>query len=249
MNKSNLTLEVCANSFTSAQAAEKGGAVRVELCENMAEGGTTPSFGQIKLCVERLNIEVWPIIRPRGGDFLYTAAEFDVMKEDVKLCKSIGCNGVVTGILTESGEIDVPRCAELIDIAHPMPVAFHRAFDMCNNPEKALEILIELGFTRVLTSGAAKSALLGADQIAKLVKLANGRIELMPGAGIRPSNIHEISRITSAQTFHASARAKVDSKMLYQNIAAKMGSNDDEYTYYETSIATVKELIENLNSK
>jgi copper homeostasis protein len=145
---SKLILEVCANSFTSALAAEKGGANRVELCENMAEGGTTPSYGQIKLCKERLKLEVWPTIRPRGGDFLYSDDEFEIMKEDIRCCKKLGVAGVVTGILLPNGEIDQERCKILIELAHPMPVAMHRAFDACKDLEKALEIIIRIGFCK-----------------------------------------------------------------------------------------------------
>jgi copper homeostasis protein len=170
-------LEVCANSFTSALAAEQGGAIRIELCENMAEGGTTPSYATIKITKERLKIDVWPIIRPRGGDFLYSDDEFEVMKTDLKICKELGCDGVVFGILSSNGEIDKERCKLLLDLAHPMPAAFHRAFDMCNNLERALEDLIELGFVRVLTSGGAENAYNGSKELAKLVQLANNRTE------------------------------------------------------------------------
>ena len=240
------SLEICANSFTSALAAQNGGANRVELCENMAEGGTTPSYAQIKLCIERLNIEVWPIIRPRGGDFLYSNDEFELMKEDVAMCKSLNCNGIVTGILLANGEIDQTRCAELIDLAKPMPVAFHRAFDMSNNLEKALEDLIKLGFVRVLTSGAYNSAFNGIETIAKLVKQANGRIEIMPGAGINSNNIQEIAATTGAKSFHSSARISVESEMEYRNQTTKMGNIDDEYRYKQTSVELVKQMVEKL---
>lgn len=239
-------LEVCANSFASALAAEKGGASRVELCENLAEGGTTPSFAQIKMCKERLNIEVWPIVRPRGGDFLYSDDEFELIKEDIKICKSLECDGVVTGILLANGEIDKIRCAELISLATPMSVAFHRAFDMSNNLEKALEDLIEMGFVRVLTSGGAENAFNGITTIANLVALAKGRIEIMPGAGINPDNIKEIASKTGAQNFHSSARTTIKSKMEYRNQSTKMGSVEDEYKYEQTSSELVKQMVERL---
>jgi copper homeostasis protein len=240
------TLEICANSFSSALEAEKGGANRVELCENMAEGGTTPSYAQIKLCKEKLNIQVWPIIRPRGGDFLYSNDELELMKEDIKICKSLNCDGVVTGILLSNGEIDKPRCADLIELAKPMPISFHRAFDMSNDLEKALEDLIDLGFIRVLTSGGAENAFNGIETISKLVKQADGRIEIMPGAGINPQNILEISIQTGAQNFHSSARATVKSKMEYRNQTTKMGNIEDEYQYQQTSAELVKQMIERL---
>lgn len=150
----NWGLEVCANGYESALAAQNGGAKRVELCDNLAEGGTTPSYAQIALAKKNLSIEIWPIIRPRGGDFLYTDLEFELIKEDIKICKSLNCDGIVIGILKANGEIDTERCATLIQLAKPLPVSFHRAFDMSNNLEKSLEDLIELGIVRVLSSGA-----------------------------------------------------------------------------------------------
>ena len=241
-------LEICANSFTSALAAQNGGAYRVELCENMAEGGTTPSYAQIKLCKENLSIQVWPIIRPRGGDFLYSDLEFNLMKEDIKICKSLNCDGIVIGILKEDGEIDTHRCAELISLAKPMPVAFHRAFDMSNNLSKALEDLINLGIVRVLTSGAAATALEGKEVIEQLVKQANGRIEIMPGAGVNPQNIKQIIASTGAKTVHSSARVFVKSKMKFRNTNSTMGNETDEYQHQQTSVDMVKELIENVKN-
>lgn len=241
------SLEVCANSFSSAIAAQNGGAIRIELCENMAEGGTTPSYAQIKFCVEKLNIEVWPIIRPRGGDFLYSDDEFELMKEDIKNCKTLNCDGVVFGILSAHGEIDKKRCAELISLAKPMPVAFHRAFDMSNNLEKALEDLIEIGIVRVLTSGGAENAYNGIEKLAKLVTQANGRIEIMPGAGINPQNILEIATKTGAFVFHSSARIKVSSNMQFRNQTTKMGSVNDEYQYEQTSEELVKKMLEKIS--
>jgi len=241
-------LEICANSFSSALAAEKGGANRVELCENMAEGGTTPSYAQIKMCKERLRIEVWPIIRPRGGDFLYSDDEFELMKEDIKVCKSLKCDGVVIGILLANGEIDKKRCAALIELAKPMPVAFHRAFDMSKDLEKALEDLIEIGSARVLTSGGFENAFNGIASISKLVAQANGRIEIMPGAGISPNNIKEIATKTGAQNFHSSARVAIKSKMEYRNQTTKMGSVEDEYQYEQTSVELVEQMVERIRS-
>lgn len=240
-------LEVCANSFTSALAAEQGGAVRVELCENMAEGGTTPSYATIKMAKQRLKIEVWPIIRPRGGDFLYSDDEFELMKIDIQICKKLGCNGVVFGILTPDGEIDKDRCKQLLALAHPMPASFHRAFDMCNQLEKSLEELIKLGFTRVLTSGGAENVEKGIKTLEKLVKLANNRIEIMPGAGVNPKNIKILKEKTGATVFHASARIKIASKMEYRNQHTKMGNLEDEFAIDQTSAELVAEIIKNLN--
>ncbi|QIL41841.1 copper homeostasis protein CutC [Pedobacter sp. HDW13] len=237
-------LEVCANSYTSALAAQKGGAIRVEFCDNLAEGGTTPSYGQIALAKKNLTIAIWPIIRPRGGDFLYSDIEFELMKEDIIACKSLKCEGVVIGILHADGSIDKARCAELIALAQPMGVAFHRAFDMSNNMVQALEDLVELKVQRVLTSGGAPNAPLGIEKLAQLVKQANGRIAIMPGAGINEGNIQELITKTGAKEFHASAKGFVASKMEYRNTEAKMGSIEDEYRYELTSEEKVKGLTE-----
>ena len=240
-----LGLEICANSIASAIAAEEGGAHRIELCANLAEGGTTPSYGQIKWCVENLQLDVWPLIRPRGGDFLYTDAEFESMLADIAYCKQIGCNGVVTGILKADGSVDEEGCAKIIAAASPMPVAFHRAFDMSNDLSKSLETLIDLGFVRVLTSGGKENAFIGANELAKLVAQANSRIEIMPGAGVNTGNIIEIAKITGAKSFHTTAKSVVASKMQFRNEASKMGSeNADEFSYEQTDAAKVKELSE-----
>ena len=243
-DQTTMQLEVCANGFESAMAAQNGGAQRVELCDNLAEGGTTPSYAQIALCKQRLSIEVWPIIRPRGGDFLYSEHEFDLMKEDIKICKSLNCEGIVTGILQADGSIDVDRCAELIELAKPMKVAFHRAFDMSNDLEKALDDLIELGIVRVLTSGGASSALLGAEMLSKLIWKAEGRISIMPGAGIKPNNLKALMALTGATDFHASAKEFVSSKMIYRNDTTKMGSIEDEYQYELSNEEQIKKLVE-----
>jgi copper homeostasis protein len=240
-------LEVCANSYLSALAAQNGGAKRVEFCDNLAEGGTTPSYGQIALAKRNLSIEIWPIIRPRGGDFLYSNIEFELMKEDIKICKSLNCDGVVIGILKANGHIDKERTAELVELAKPLKVAFHRAFDMSNDLEKAIEDLIDLGIVRVLSSGGASSAIKGAETLAKLIKQANGRISVMPGAGINENNIQELINQTGATEFHASAKAFVSSRMEYRNTTTKMGSIDDEYQYELTSVEKVKGLVRVIN--
>lgn len=236
-------LEVCANSYLSALAAQNGGAKRVEFCDNLAEGGTTPSHAQIALAKRNLSIEIWPIIRPRGGDFLYNDIEFQLMKEDIINCKSLNCDGIVIGILKADGSIDKERTKILIDLAKPMKVAFHRAFDMSNNLEKALEDLIDLDIVRVLTSGGAVSAIKGAETLSKLLKQANGRITIMPGAGINENNIQELIDKTGATNFHASAKDFIASKMEFRNADSKMGSIDDEYRYELTSEEKVTKLV------
>lgn len=243
-----INMEVCANSVTSAIAAEQGGAIRVELCASLTEGGTTPSYAEIALAKKMLAIEVFPIIRPRGGDFLYSELEFEMMKEDILICKSLQCEGVVTGILTAEGKVDRIRCAELIELAKPMKVAFHRAFDMTVDLEEALEDLIELGFIRVLTSGGKAAAIEGADILAGLIRQAGNRISIMPGAGVNTNNISTLIRVTGATVFHASARKNVNSAMLFKNENLSMGGDADEYQTTVTNTELVKNLLELANS-
>jgi copper homeostasis protein len=243
-----INMEVCANSVTSALAAEQGGASRVELCANLGEGGTTPSYGEIAMAKKLLRIDVFPIIRPRGGDFLYSDLEFELMQEDIKICKSLKCEGIVTGILTANGKVDRERCAVLIKLAKPMAVAFHRAFDMTDNLEEALEDLIELGFVRVLTSGGKASAAEGAAVLEKLVLQAGDRIAVMPGAGIHTDNIASLIAQTGAKEFHGSARKKAGSAMIYRNNQLNMGLDSEEYQTLVTDADEVKKLLELANS-
>ncbi|MES2826815.1 MAG: copper homeostasis protein CutC [Bacteroidota bacterium] len=243
-----VSMEVCANSVESAIEAQKGGALRVELCDNLLEGGTTASYAQIKLTKELVSISVYPIIRPRGGDFLYSELEFELMKTDIATCKKLNCEGVVFGILTASGEVDFERCKVLLAHAKPMKATFHRAFDMVNDQFKALEQIIELGFERILTSGAETSALEGAERIEKLIQRSGGRIVIMPGAGISIHNIAELIAKTGAKEFHGSAKAPVASAMTYCNPKLNMGGNRDEFVVEVTSALTVKNLIELANS-
>ena len=240
-------MEVCANSVSSALAAEAGGAIRVELCDNLPEGGTTPSYAQIKLAKKVLTIDLYPIIRPRAGDFLYSDLEFELMKEDIAVCRALNCNGVVLGILTAEGTVDMVRCQELIELARPMGVTFHRAFDMCKDLNQALEDIIALGCERILTSGAEASAMRGASAIRMLVEKAAGRISIMAGAGISITNIGSLIRETGVAEFHASARNRVESKMQFRNPRLNMGTEGDEFGYSLTSTEIVKKLIELAN--
>jgi copper homeostasis protein len=246
--KSMINMEVCANSLASAIEAEKGGAIRVELCDNLLEGGTTPSYAQIKLAKEHLKIDVYPIIRPRGGDFLYSDLEFALMREDILMCKELGCDGVVIGILKADGTVDMERCAELITLARPMKVTFHRAFDMSADLFKALEDIISLGADRILTSGGYASALAGAKIIKQLTDQAGDRIIIMAGAGVAIDNIAELIRETGVKEFHGSARKVFSSKMNSRNDRISMGGDADEYSYSVTDSTTVKNLIELANS-
>ncbi|WCE04190.1 copper homeostasis protein CutC [Pseudoxanthomonas sp. JBR18] len=202
-------LEIAAGSLESALVAQRGGADRVELCENLGEGGCTPSYGTVALARERLRIPLYVLIRPRGGDFVYSPAEWEVMARDVASCRQLGCDGVVLGALDAAGQVDVAGCAGLIAEAGTMGVTFHRAFDCVADPAVALEQIIGLGCERVLTSGAASAAPLGADAIARAVRQAGGRLSVMPGAGITADNVAELARQTGAREFHASARQRI----------------------------------------
>lgn len=236
-------IEICSYSYSSGLAAQKGGAKRIELCANMAEGGTTPSYGQIKICVERLYLEVWPIIRPRGGDFLYSDDEFQIMLEDIKLCKELGCAGVVTGILNADGLLDVERNRMLIEAAAPLPVSLHRAFDMTKSLSESLETAIGLGFVRILTSGGKQNALDGAEVISELIVQANNRIQLMPGAGVNPQNIKKIAKLTKAKDFHSSAKTVVESRMIFRNQGSNMGTEEDDFIHYESDLDIVRDMV------
>ena len=208
-------IEIATSDFVTTKAAVEGGADRIELCANLAEGGTTPSFGTIKRCRESFNVLLYPIIRPRGGDFLYTKDEYEIMVEDVKLCKQLGCDGVVLGLLNMDGTIDIARTSGLVELAYPMETTFHRAFDRCLDPLEAMEELIEMGCERILTSGQQPTVNDGVELIAELNKKADGRIIIMPGSGVRKENIKMLAEKTGCTEFHSSLRSKTKSPMQY----------------------------------
>lgn len=234
-------IEICAGSLASALAAQEGGAYRVELCDNLKEGGTTPSFGQIAIARKYLSLKLYVIIRPRGGDFLYDGLEFETMKKDVEQCRDLACDGVVFGILKKDGTVDKERCLELKKIAGKMGTTFHRAFDRCRNPFIAMEEIIEMGFERILTSGMENSAIKGVSLIAKLVELANGRIIIMPGAGVQPENLQQLIEVTGASEFHTSAKSIVKSEMIFTDV--KTGSYEEEFLWRQTDADVVKALV------
>ena len=210
-------LEVIAFDIESCIIAEQSGANRIELCDNQADGGTTPSYGFIKQAREKVKIELFPIIRPRGGDFLYSSIEFEVMKSDLLTIKELGYKGAVIGLLNADGSIDTKRTKELVDIVGPsMQISFHRAFDRCQNPLIALEAIIETGCKRILTSGQVPNAGNAIPLLKELVEIANDRIIIMPGSGVRASNIAEIISTTGAKEIHSSARKMIASKMKFQ---------------------------------
>jgi copper homeostasis protein len=206
-------LEIATSDFETTRAAVEGGADRIELCANLNEGGTTPSYGTVYQCRESFDILLYPIIRPRGGDFLYTDDEYEIMLHDVKLCKQLGCDGIVMGLLNKDGTIDIKRMAALIDIAYPMGVTFHRAFDRCRDAFEALEQLVQIGCERILTSGQQPTVNEGIELIAELNKMADHRIIIMPGSGVRKENIKLLAEKTRCKEFHSSLRGKAHSKM------------------------------------
>lgn len=230
-----MVLEIVVYNIESALKAQEGGADRIELCDNPGEGGTTPSFGIIESVRQNVNLDVYVMIRPRGGDFHYTNYEFHSMKRDIYQCQRISVDGIVFGILNADGTLDKKRCKELIDKARPLKVTCHRAFDMTRDPFEALEDCIEVGFDRILTSGHRTTAVLGADLIGELIKKANGRIAIMPGSGVNENTVEEIVLKTGAKEIHFSATAFRDSAMQYRNPAiAGMGSEEGSEFKYRT---------------
>ncbi|KRE10136.1 copper homeostasis protein CutC [Priestia megaterium] len=194
--------EACVEGYEQAKKAEKLGADRIELCDNLSEGGTTPSYGTIQYASEHLDTDINVIIRPRSGDFVYSEAEFQIMKKDVKACKDLRVNGVVFGILTEEAEIDYGRTKELIAEAYPLSVTFHMAFDEVHEKHKAIDILSELGADRILTKGGKGSALQNLHMIRELITYANERIIILPGGGIHESNAERVMKETKAAELH-----------------------------------------------
>lgn len=231
-------LEIAANSLASALAAQEGGADRVELCENLGDGGCTPSYGTIALARERLRIPLYVLIRPRAGDFLYDTLEREVMLRDIESCVRLGCDGVVIGALSEEGSVDAPVCRELMAAAGTLGVTFHRAFDVARDQAQALEAVIGLGCERVLTSGGQSSATDGADTIAALVRQAHGRMRVMAGAGISEGNLAGLVARSGADEFHASAKMPCASRM--QHIGRGIAGLDAHWL--QSDVARVRAL-------
>jgi copper homeostasis protein len=220
-------LEIATSDFETTRSAVAGGADRIELCANLSEGGTTPSYGTIYQCREAFDVLLYPIIRPRGGDFLYNNEENEIMLHDVKLCKQLGCDGIVIGLLNSDGTIDVKRTATLIEIAYPMGVTFHRAFDRCHEPLQAMEQLIQIGCERILTSGQQPGAFDGIELIAQLNQKADHRITIMPGSGVRKENIKMLAEKTGCSEFHSSLRGKATGNMKF--IHPAFANSDGSY--------------------
>ncbi len=235
-------LEVAVDSIEGALAAQTAGAERVELCADLLEGGITPSAGMLDVTRRSVTIDINAMIRPRGGDFLYSELEYAVMQRDIAWAKAAGANGVVMGILNPNGSVDMQRMATLIDLARPLSVTFHRAFDMTCDPDQALEALITLGVDRVLTSGQASSALEGLDLITQLVQQGGDRIVVIPGGGITEHNIDKILHQSGVQEIHVSGRATTESAMVYRNLTTFMGGvfHPSEYSRMVTDAGRIR---------
>ncbi len=236
----NYKIEICANSVASCVEAQNGGAYRVELCAGIPEGGTTPSHGEISVARELLDIKLNVIIRPRGGDFLYSEIEHKTMLKDIEIARQLGVDGVVIGCLTADGDIDMVKNRELIQAAGDMSVTFHRAFDKCRNPHKALEQIVELGCERILTSGQKPKAEQGVSLLKEIVELAGDRIIIMPGSGVNEDNISYIAEATGAKEFHISARTSVKSKMIFRNEEVSMGGTNITINEFEQNITNAE---------
>jgi len=205
-----MLLEICANSYQSAKNAQEAGAHRVELCQELSAGGVTPSYGLLKQVTDTLSIPVFVLIRPRSGNFVYTEEEFDIMKQDIQLCKNLGCAGIVSGVLNKDHTIDIERTKELVELSRPLQFTFHRAFDCVKDPKKSLEQLVDLGIDRVLTSGLETSAEKGLNLLKQLQEQANGRIIILAGGGINSGNA-KLFKDISLNEIHASASSTIQS--------------------------------------
>lgn len=238
-----LVIEVCVDSVESAIAAQQGGADRVELCDNLLEGGTTPSAGAIEVARRHLSIRLHVIIRPRGGDFCYSEVESEIMRRDITTAKTLGADGVVIGILTPEGDIDCGRTRELMELARPLSVTFHRAFDMARDPFRSLEELIGLRVDRLLTSGQEPSVLEGLDLIAELSRRAAGRLIVMPGGGTE-RNVAKVVAFTGVSEVHVTGFLPVESQMVFRNPRVFMGGElrPPEYRRLVTDPGVIRQL-------
>lgn len=243
-------LEICSFSLESCLTAQKAGAGRVELCSGMFEGGTTPSAGLIRLARQNLAIKLFVMIRPRGGEFCYSESEFEVMKADILTAKSLGADGVVFGILNPDGSVDKNRTTELVNLAAPLKVTFHRAFDVAENPFQALEDIIECGCERILTSGQKNTAIEGIDLLKILVKKSQNRIEIMAGSGVSAQNAQQFLNV-GVHALHMTGKGIQESKMTFRKSDVSMASATliNEYEIYEADFEKCKAVVEILDKK
>ena len=245
-----MVLEMCVDSLDSAVTAARGGADRVELCSDLMEGGITPSSGLIQAVRAAIDIELYVMIRPRGGDSLYSDSEIELMTLDILEAKRLGADGVVFGMLAADGQVDVARSEKLVRLAAPMGVTFHRAIDMTPNTAEACEAVLATGAQRILTSGGKQTALLGAPQIAQMVDLARGKIAIMAGSGIDAHNVAKVARASGVTEFHASLRKRVESPVTYRKEDVHMGSQKNEefirYQLMEQDVRALRQAVDNL---
>ena len=241
----NYILECCVDSVESAINAAKGGASRLELCSNLVIGGTTPDVALVKEIRKYTDIRIHALIRPRFGDFCYTEHEMEIMKAQIRALKEAGVEGVVIGILKEDGALDCDKMQELLQECKGMSVTLHRAFDMCDDPYKAMEQAIELGIHTILTSGQKQSAWEGRELLAELIEKADGRIDIMAGAGIGASVIEQLIPVTKGSNYHMSGKVTLDSPMKYRKADVSMGLPSlSEYEIWQTSEEHVRSAVE-----
>jgi copper homeostasis protein len=238
-----MQLEICVDSVESAIAAERGGAKRVELCSDLLEGGITPSAGLIALVRRNIAIGMFVMVRPRGGDFSYTDHEFEVMRHDIQTARELGADGIILGVLDEHARVDVPRTRRLVELAHPLPVTFHRAIDMTPDPRAALDDVMATGAARVLTSGGAARVTEGLGVVARMVQASRDRIHIMTGGGITPETIVGVAEATGASEFHASLRTARPSPVEFHRQDVQMGEiRDREYLRFVVEEESVRSL-------
>jgi copper homeostasis protein len=243
-----MQIEVCAYSLESCINAQVAGATRIELCASMPEGGTTPSAGLIRLAKQHCQIPIYVMIRPRGGDFCYSATEIEVMQADILMAKSLNADGVVLGILQPNGEVNIAQTQVLVALAHPMKVTFHRAFDMTPDPFRALEDVIATRCERILTSGQQNKAIDGVALLGQLVSQAKGRIEIMAGSGVSAQNAKTLLA-TGVQALHLSAKSVKNSLMTFRNPTISMGGTAEvsEYEIVYSDVEKIKAVQETCN--
>ncbi len=242
-------LEVCCGDIASVRAAAAGGAFRVELCSALGAGGVTPSAGFMAAAAAVDGVRKHALIRPREGDFVYSADEVEAMRHDISLARTLGLDGVVIGALCHDGSIDTDTCKALIEVAEGMSVTFHRAFDLLKSPFEALEQLIGMGVDRILTSGLAATALDGSEMLRGLQKAAGDKLIIMPGCGVKPGNAAEILRLSGCREIHASARGSIASEMTYRRTGVSMGTpGTDEYSRMTTDASEVRAIVEAIES-
>lgn len=240
-----MIFEVCVDAVEGALAAQAAGAQRIELCDNLVEGGTTPSLGMLQVSRKSVAIDINVIIRPRGGDFCYSDLELEVMLRDILVAREAGASGVVIGLLNPDGGVDLERTRQLVAAARPMSVTFHRAFDLARNAAQALEDICSLGIERILTSGQKPTALEGVERIASLVRQADGRVIILAGGGINETNVAEIVAQTGVTEVHFAARKTVASPMTFKNLNCFMGKayQPDEYIRKETDLECIQKIL------